>query len=296
MESTQHKTNLAGGSLEAWQPDALAARLGDRLFRVTKPFFSGGTPLLPLNEGLCVCSAGQSAREGCHASFCAPKRADTPCCKDCVGAGHRKSPAWELNLPIHLHCLQAAPTCGWQTIWPTAGSSTMRSHCTSLMREFDTNCRLKLGPRSLTSSHAQCACHASTAQTIAALAAAAGCQIPCSPSMLLARGLALHCGEVACELLGTPQKPLASNRSTHPPPLYSTLQPLWGGGARAAGHVSSAARVSARPVCLPGVPTGGLPVSVWCSCVQPVCVCACVCVEDVLHFTSVPHALLCCLM
>lgn len=32
----------AGGSLEAWQPDALAARFGDRLFRVTKPFFSGG--------------------------------------------------------------------------------------------------------------------------------------------------------------------------------------------------------------------------------------------------------------
>lgn len=62
MESPQPKHPLAGGSLEAWQPDALAARFGDRLFRVTKPFFSGGTPLLPLNED-CV-SVVQANQQG----------------------------------------------------------------------------------------------------------------------------------------------------------------------------------------------------------------------------------------
>jgi hypothetical protein len=42
----------AGGGLEAWQPDALAARFGHRLFRVTKPFFSGGRTRMRLADYL----------------------------------------------------------------------------------------------------------------------------------------------------------------------------------------------------------------------------------------------------
>ena len=40
-------TSSWGGSLESWQPASLAARFGDRLFKISKPNYAGGGGGLP---------------------------------------------------------------------------------------------------------------------------------------------------------------------------------------------------------------------------------------------------------
>ncbi|KAL4448536.1 hypothetical protein ABPG75_005755 [Micractinium tetrahymenae] len=44
------------GSLEAWQPASLAQRFGDRLFKVTKPFMTGGRTKMRLADYLAYCA------------------------------------------------------------------------------------------------------------------------------------------------------------------------------------------------------------------------------------------------